>query len=87
MKIIRKKAWPELFEAVLEGKKKFDLRLGDIDLMVGDILILEEFDPKVQKYSGRKLKKKISFVLKTKENKFWSKKETDKYGFIIASFD
>lgn len=87
MTVIRKKAWPELFEAVLSGKKKFDLRLGDVNMKEGDILVLEEFDPETKKYSGRKIEKKISFVLKTKENSFWNTKEIDKYGFIVVSFD
>ena len=87
MTVIKKKAWPELFEAVLSGKKKFDLRLGDVDIKEGDVLVLEEFDPKTQKYSGRKIEKKIKFALKTKGSKFWNKEEIDKYGFIVVSFD
>ena len=87
MDIIKKKAWPELFEAVLNRKKKFDLRLADTDIKKGDVLILEEWDPQIKGYTGRKIEKKVKFVMRTKELKFWSKDEIDKYGFMVVSFD
>ncbi len=83
---IRKKAWPGLFEAVLSGKKKFDLRLADSDIQEGDILVLEEWDPETGKYTGRKIEKKITFILKTKDLKFWPKKEIQKYGLQVIGF-
>ena len=86
MRKIQKKAWPELFEAVLSGKKKFDLRLADFQCRKGDVLVLHEWDPKTKKYTGRKLEKKIAFVLKTDGTEFWPKKDIEKYGFVIMSF-
>ncbi len=83
---IRKKAWPGLFEAVLSGKKKFDLRLADSDIQEGDILVLEEWDPETGKYTGRKIEKKITFILKTKDINFWTKEEIDEHGFVVVSF-
>lgn len=85
--IIKKKAWPELFKEILSGKKKFDLRLGDSDYKEGDILILEEWDPKTEKYTGRKIEKKIGFVLNTKDLKFWKKEDIDKFGLAVMSLD
>ena len=46
MATIKKKTWPEYFEAILSGKKKFDMRLADFDIQEGDTLLLEEWDPK-----------------------------------------
>lgn len=85
MAVIKKKAWPEMFERVLSGEKKFDLRLADLDINSGDILVLEEWNPETKEYTGRKIEKKIGFVMKTKELKFWPAEEIDKYGFIIVS--
>ena len=85
MTVIKKKAWPELFKKVLDGEKDFDLRLADFDVKEGDTLILEEYYPKSKKYSGRKIEKKVSFVMKTKDLSFWSKDEMEKYGFIVMS--
>lgn len=85
-KRIEKKSWPELFGKILSGRKTFDLRLADWDCKKGDILVLREWDPKTKKYTGRKIEKKITFVLKTKELKFFSKKEIEKYGFQVIGF-
>jgi len=57
MATIKKKILPEYFELVKSGKKKFELRLVDFDIKEGDILVLEEWNPKTKKYTGRKIKK------------------------------
>lgn len=41
MAIISKKIWPEYFNAVVLGKKKYELRLNDFEVKEGDLLILE----------------------------------------------
>ena len=56
-KMIRKKTWPEYFEAIISGKKKYELRLNDFEVEEGDILLLEEWDPKTKSYTGRQRKK------------------------------
>jgi ribosomal protein S17 len=66
---IEKKAWPELFQKILNGEKTFDVRLADFNCKKGDILILREWDPKTKKYTGRKIEKKVAFILKTKTAK------------------
>jgi hypothetical protein len=80
---LEKKAWPELFQEVLNGTKNFDLRLADFSCKPGDILVLREFDPKTQKYTGRALEKKITHVLKTKDQTFWSSEDVEKFGFQV----
>ena len=87
MRIIKKKSWPEIFEKVLSGEKKFDLRLGDFEISEGDILIFEEWDPEKKEYTGRKLEKRISYVLKTKDVEFWPEEDINKFGFVIVSLD
>jgi hypothetical protein len=85
-KIIEKKAWPELFEAVRIGKKNFDLRLNDFRINEGDTLFLREWDPKTKEYTGRELKRKVTFVGKFKIDKlFWSKEDILKKGIQIIS--
>jgi len=42
MSIITKKIQPQYFDAVLSGKKKYELRLNDFDINEGDTLILKE---------------------------------------------
>jgi len=82
---IEKKIWPKFFNEVKSGKKNFEVRLADWKCKPGDILVLEEWNPKTQKYTGRVLKKKVMYVLKTKGLKFFSKKDIEKYGFQVIS--
>lgn len=83
---IKKKTWPEYFQKILDGEKTFELRLADFKCKEGDILVLEEWDPKTKEYTGRVLEKKVTFVLKTKDIKFWPEKDVGQYGYQIISF-
>lgn len=56
------------FTEVKEGKKKFELRKNDRDFKVGDILILEEYDPEdkdepSQGYSGKLFAVRVDYIL------------------------
>lgn len=39
------KTWPEYFRAVRNREKTFELRFNDRDFKVGDVLLLQEFNP------------------------------------------
>ena len=69
------------------GKKKFELRLNDFEIKEGDILVLEEWNPKTKKYTGRKMKKKVTYVLKFKLDDFGQKEEIEKLGLQIISLE
>lgn len=86
MLTIGKKVWPEYFQAIEEGRKNFELRLGDFECRQGDILVLKEWDPETKEYTGREIEKRVTFVFKTKDQKFWSEKDVEKYGFQVISF-
>jgi len=83
MKIIKKKTWPEYFELVLAGKKRFDLRVADFDIEEGDILVLEEWNPQTKEYTGRKIEKKVDYILKLQLDDFGQKEEIEKNGLVI----
>lgn len=57
------KTWPEFFQAVLEGRKTFEKRVNDRDYAEGHTLVLQEFDPATQIYSGREVTKDCGFIL------------------------
>ncbi|HAM37606.1 MAG: hypothetical protein UR96_C0023G0013 [candidate division WS6 bacterium GW2011_GWC1_36_11] len=86
MRRIEKKTIPELFEKVLNGEKNFDLRIAEFGCEVGDILVLREWDPEMNEYTGRQLEKTVTFVMKTKDLKFWSQEDIDELGFMVMSF-
>lgn len=83
MAIIKKKILPEYFELVKSGKKKFELRLADFKIKEGDILVLEEWDPKKKEYTGKKLKRKVKYILKFHLDDFGQKKEIEKKGLYV----
>jgi len=84
---IRKKTWPDLFQQVLNGEKPFDVRLADWNCKKGDILVLEEYNPKTKQYTGRIIKKKIKYVLKTKDLPYWTEQEIKLHGFQVIALD
>ena len=57
------KSWPALFEATLSGAKTHELRrTNDRDYQVGDTLLLQEFDPQTQQYTGREVTVSITYI-------------------------
>jgi ASC-1-like (ASCH) protein len=88
MAIIKKKIWPEYFDAVASGKKKYELRLNDFEINEGDVLILEEWNPETKEYTGRKIEKKVTYVGKFKIDKlFWSEERIKEKGIQIISLE
>ena len=87
--IIKKKIWPEYFEKVKKGRKKFELRLNDFAVNEGDLLVLEEWNPKTKKYTGRKIKKKAGYILKFKPDElpFYNQDEVKEKGLMVISLD
>ncbi len=83
---IEKKVWPKFFQKILDGNKTFELRLAGFECKPGDVLVLREWDPGTKKYTGRVIEKKVTYVIKTKDVKFWSKEDVEKYGFQIIAF-
>ena len=83
---IEKKIWPEFFKKALSGEKNFELRLADWEYKAGDVLVLKEWNPVTKEYTGRRIEKEVSYVLKTKGQKFWSNAEVEKYGFQVIAF-
>jgi ASC-1-like (ASCH) protein len=88
MATIHKKIWPEYFEAVSSGKKKFEFRLNDFEIKEGDTLVLEEWDPKTKSYTGRKIDKKVTYVGKFRiDELFWSEGDIKEKGIQIISLE
>ena len=61
------KTWEPWFAAMTSGEKCFELRKNDRGFMAGHELLLREYDPQSQTYSGRTLRRKISYVLSGSE--------------------
>ena len=83
MAFIEKKTWPHLFEKIIRGEKNFDIRLADFELKEGDILILREWDPIRQRYTGRSINKMVKKVHKMDLTKFWDIDRIKKNGIFL----
>lgn len=62
MKVHELKIGSEFFEAVKDGRKKFEIRKNDRNYQEGDILILKEYDPITQSFSGEIIKVEITYM-------------------------
>lgn len=63
MKIHKLKTWPEPFGLMEAGLKPFEIRKNDRDFKVGDILILQEWRPAEEIYTGRELLRRVESIL------------------------
>lgn len=72
------KCWPDSFEAICPGEKRFEVREDDRGFDTGDMLLLREFKPEPNDslpmthagkhptgtYTGRQVKLRVGFVLR-----------------------
>jgi len=82
-----KKVWPRYFGKILDGSKKFELRLADWECAPGDTLRLREWNPETKDYTGRSIEKTVTYVLKTKDVNLWPAEDVERYGYQIISFE
>lgn len=85
MASIERKIWPESFQAILDGRKTFEIRLDDFEIHEGDVLSLKEWDPKARSYTGRTLGKRVGYIRKTKDLPFWPHEEIESKGLQVIS--
>ncbi len=64
-----------------------ELRLADFEINEGDTLVLEEWDKDNKDYTGRKIEVVAIYIIKTKDQTFWSPEDVEKYGFQIIQFE
>lgn len=58
------KVWPVFFEPLNNGEKKFEYRQDDRGFQVGDRLVLQEWDPVTEEYTGRKVSAIVTYILR-----------------------
>jgi len=52
---------PDYFNAVFEGRKKFELRRNDRNFKIGDLLVLREWTE--SGYTGRNINCRVDYIL------------------------
>jgi hypothetical protein len=56
------KVWPQFFAALVDRTKTFEIRKNDRDFKVGDALLLKEWDPKKEDYTGGVVHAFVSYI-------------------------
>jgi hypothetical protein len=59
------KTWPYYFELMSRGVKTFEHRKNDRDFQEGDVLVLREWDPGSERYSGSEFRCRVSLVVRS----------------------
>lgn len=57
------KVWPEFFRELVLGIKKVEIRRNDRNFKERDLLVLQEWNHKTQRYTGHKVVRKIDHVM------------------------
>jgi len=63
MKVHELKCWPPYFGDVLSGVKTFEYRKDDRHFSPGDILLLKEWLPQTEKYTGREVSVDVVYTV------------------------
>lgn len=56
------KVWPKPFKDLLSGGKRAEVRENDRNYDVGDVLVLREFVPAENRYTGRWVQRRVTHI-------------------------
>lgn len=83
--IIKKKVQKQYFEAIIDGRKRFEVRLADFKCTPGDTLILQE-QGENNTLTGREISCEVLYNFNTKDlEKFYTKEDMEKYGLAVLA--
>ena len=63
--MVKKKIWPQFFNDIVKRRKRFEIRKDEDKIKVGDLLVLQEWDPKTEEYTGREIDCKVEYVFRS----------------------
>jgi len=66
-KVHHLKSWPQYFRPIKEAQRTHELRRNDRDFKVGDLIVLEEFDPAAKQYTGERCEVEITSMTSTNQ--------------------
>jgi len=84
VKKVEKKVQKEYFDAIIDGRKRFEVRLADFDCEPGDILVLKEQEN--DELTGREIECEVLYEFNTKDiERFYKKEDIEKHGLAILA--
>lgn len=81
------KCWPEFFEPLYSGTKNFEVRKNDRNFKVGDVLLLQEYLPTQNSFTGREATRRVSFVLNGEDVSVKACGVGIQPGFVVLGFE
>ena len=85
-KKIIKKVKEKYFNAILDGRKRFEVRLADFECNPGDTLVLREQKGTTEDLSGRELNCDVLYKFNIKEiEQYYKKEDIEKHGLVILA--
>lgn len=66
-RVHRLRSSPQYFQAILDGRKRHELRRTDREFNVGDILELVEHDLSTRELTGRSVRVRITYITSEEE--------------------
>ena len=79
------KSWSMFFTDIISGERTSDIRLNDRRYAVGDRMILEEFNPVTNTYTGRVHAVRITYMQQNKSNPCAISRDALKDGYVVLS--
>jgi hypothetical protein len=61
--------------------------VADFDISKGDALLLRKLDPETESYTGREIKKDVTYVGSLNLDDLYQKEEIEKHGVYILSLE
>lgn len=71
------KTWPVYFQPLVDGVKRFEIRLNDRGFQIGDVLRLREWELGTYRYTGRELRMRVVYMTG------WEQKE----GYVVMGVE
>lgn len=57
------KVWPEFYAQLASGEKTFELRKDDRGFRAGDVLLLREWNPRMEAYTGNLMRRRVTYLM------------------------
>jgi hypothetical protein len=83
---VNQKVEKEYFDRITAGEKR-DVRLVDGAVHTGDTVILEEWDPATQTYTGRKVETMVTAVRTVSAATDWPAEQSAGRGLQVVQFE
>ena len=56
------KTWPQYFSQIMHRNRSFETRINDRDFKINDYLLLNEWDPETEEYTGRFIMRHVVYI-------------------------